>query len=226
MYNSQITFTLDTICPWTFVAKKSRRLDKALEQVRASTDPSKIAFSTHFDPYQLNPDFPESANKNEWYLTNKHNGNPEAQKVFQEHMNEQVAPLGLNISFEGEMGNTLHAHRVVQYFQEEKGDETANKIIDGLYTRYFTQGRHPSKDDTLLEACVEAGIDEAEAKKVVDNKELGLRNVKDKLRTVAMDTDAVPVVVFEGKRRDLTLTGAKQIADYVKALETVAKESS
>lgn len=195
-------------------------------QVRSSADPSKIAFSTHFEPYQLNPDFPPSANKNEWYLTNKHNGNAEAQKIFQEHMNEQVAPLGLKISFDGEMGNTLDAHRVIQYFQEEKGDETANKLIDGLYRRYFTEARHPSAEDTLVEACMEAGVEEPEARKVVSDKEIGLRKVKEKLRSVAMDIDAVPVVTVEGKRRDITLTGAKQIEDYVKALETVAKESS
>lgn len=201
-------------------------MDKALEQVRSSPLSEKIKFTTHYEPYQLNPDFPPSANKNEWYLTNKHNGNTEAQKIFQAHMNEQVAPLGLNISFEGEMGNTLNAHRVIQYIQEEKGEEVADKLVNALYDRYFTQAKHPSADETLIEGCVAAGIDEEEAKKIVGDKELGLRKVKEQLRTVAMDVDAVPVVTFEGKRRDITLTGAKEVADYVKALETVAKESS
>lgn len=152
--------------------------------------------------------------------------NPAAQQVFQAHMSNVIEPLGVQLNFGGDMGNTLHAHRVVQHFQESEGPEVANKLIDGLYRRYFTEAKHPSADETLIEACVEAGIDEGEAKRVVTNKELGLRSIKDKLRTVAMDVDAVPIVTFEGKRRDLTLTGAKEIADYVKALETVAKESS
>jgi len=37
--------------------------------------------------------------------------------------------------------------------------------------------------------------------------------------------DAVPYVVIEGKKRDFTLEGAKEVAEYVKVLEQVAKES-
>jgi predicted DsbA family dithiol-disulfide isomerase len=153
-------------------------------------------------------------------------GNPEGQRVYQEHMAALMAPLGVTPRFDGLMGNTLHAHRVIQYFQEEKGAETANALIDALYKRYFTQGMHPAADETLVESCVEAGIDEEEAKKVVENKETGLRSAKDKLRTVAMDADAVPIVSVEGKKRDITMNGAKEVADYVKALETIAKEST
>lgn len=180
----------------------------------------------HFEPYQLNPSFPESQNKDEWYLENKHMGNTAAQKVFQDHMNGLAEPLGFQFNFGGDMGNTLNAHRVVQHFQEEKGGAVANKIIDGLYRRYFCEARHPSANDTLIEACVEAGIDEKEAKEVVEDKNEGLRDVQNKLRVISRDVDAVPVIMFEGKRRDITLTGAKEIADYVKALETIAKESS
>jgi predicted DsbA family dithiol-disulfide isomerase len=37
--------------------------------------------------------------------------------------------------------------------------------------------------------------------------------------------DSVPYIVVEGKRRDLTLIGAKEVAEYEKALATVARES-
>ena len=36
--------------------------------------------------------------------------------------------------------------------------------------------------------------------------------------------DSVPYVVFEGRRRDFTLVGAKEVDEYVKTLEQVAKE--
>jgi predicted DsbA family dithiol-disulfide isomerase len=41
-----------------------------------------------------------------------------------------------------------------------------------------------------------------------------------------MDIDAVPTVVIEGRRRDLTLTGLKEVSEYIKAMETISKESS
>ena len=37
--------------------------------------------------------------------------------------------------------------------------------------------------------------------------------------------DSVPYVVFEGKKRDFTLEGAKEVEEYVKVMQQVAKES-
>lgn len=37
--------------------------------------------------------------------------------------------------------------------------------------------------------------------------------------------DSVPYMVVEGRRRDFTLEGAKEVAEYLKALEQIAKES-
>lgn len=140
-------------------------------------------------------------------------------------MTSLLEPHGVKLNFTGQMGNTLQAHRVIQYIQEEKGTDVANRLVEGLYRRYFEEAKHPSADETLVEACVEAGVNEDEAKKLVGDKELKLRDVKARLREVAMDCDAVPQVVVEGKRRDITLTGAKEVKDYIKAFETVIKES-
>lgn len=155
-----------------------------------------------------------------------HNSNPDAQAAYQAHMSSLFEPFNVKLSFAGDIGNTLPAHRVIQYFQKEKGEEVAGKMLDGLYRRYFTEAKHPAGDDTLVEACIEAGISEEEAKEVVLDGERGKREVENEIRSVGMDVDAVPVVVIEGKRRDITLTGAKEVEAYVKALETVIKESS
>ena len=37
--------------------------------------------------------------------------------------------------------------------------------------------------------------------------------------------DAVPYVVLEGKRRDFTLEGAKEVEDYLKEMEKLVKET-
>ncbi|CAM1500693.1 Fc.00g098550.m01.CDS01 [Cosmosporella sp. VM-42] len=222
MYESQVSFTLDTVCPWTCIAKK--RLDKALAQVRA-TSPA-ATFTLHFEPYQLDPNFPTSVDKQSYSLHHKHNDNPAAQQLFQAHMRSLGEPEGITFNFDGTMGNTLHAHRVIQYFQDEKGAETANRLVDALYRRYFQEARHPAADETLIEACVEAGIGEDEAREVVEDRARGERQAKEKIRSMGMDIDAVPVVVVEGRRRDVTLTGAKEVEQYVKALETIIKEST
>jgi predicted DsbA family dithiol-disulfide isomerase len=135
-------------------------------------------------------------------------------------------PLGLPLRFDGPTGNTLPAHRVIQLVQAERGADAASRLVDGLYRRYFGEAAHPAAGETLVGACVEAGLGEDEAKALVGDTERGERDVRNRMREVARDNDAVPVVTVEGKRRDITLTGAKEVAEYVKALETVIKESS
>ncbi|KAG8418005.1 Nucleolar protein 13 [Metarhizium acridum] len=205
----------------TYLAKK--RLDEALTQVRATSPP--VTFTLHFEPFQLFPDFSDATDKQEWYLREKHFDNEAAQQAYQSHMTSLLEPHGVKLNFTGKMGNTLHAHRVIQQIQRQRGADTASRLVEGLYRRYFEEAKHPSGDETLVEACVEAGVGEDEARKLVGDKEMGLREVRARLREVTMDADAVPVVAVEGKRRDITLTGAKEVKDYIKALETVIKES-
>lgn len=45
------------------------------------------------------------------------------------------------------------------------------------------------------------------------------------IREQKSNTDAVPYIIFEGKRRDFTLEGAKEIEEYYKSMLQVAKES-
>lgn len=38
--------------------------------------------------------------------------------------------------------------------------------------------------------------------------------------------DTVPYLVIEGRKRDVTIQGAKEVDDYVKALQRVIKENA
>lgn len=96
-----------------------------------------------------------------------------------------------------------------------------------LYNQYFEKERHPSSAETLLQACADAGIPEAEARSVVEDESKGLQEVKMLIREQGGNgVDAVPYMIIEGKRRDFTLEGCKEVAEYVKTLEQVIKESS
>lgn len=95
-----------------------------------------------------------------------------------------------------------------------------------MYSQYFENEKHPSADETLLKATSDAGIPEGEAKPVVEDKNEGLMDVKMLVREQAGNgVDSVPYIVLEGKRRDLTLVGAKEVDEYLKALRTIVKES-
>ncbi|KAF4626780.1 hypothetical protein G7Y89_g11381 [Cudoniella acicularis] len=227
MYDSTISFTFDTICPWTYLAK--RRLDEALRRVRADPSAStKVTFTIKYFPYQLYPEASqEGEDKYQWYKKSRYGDSEEKMAMYTTLMSAYGASAGITYKFGGVVANTLPAHRVIQYFQEEKGAETADKLVSTLYRMYFEEERHPSSRETLLAACKEAGIEEKEAERVVDDESEGLMETKSLIREQASNgVDSVPVVVIEGRRRDLTITGANEVEDYVKALLQTVKESS
>ncbi|MCJ1254952.1 hypothetical protein MMC24_002768 [Lignoscripta atroalba] len=132
---------------------------------------------------------------------------------------------GIQYRFDGTVANTMQAHRLIQHYQEEKGSEVANAIIDSLYSQYFEEAQHPSSHGTLLKAAIVGGIAEQDAKAFIEDEYEGLQDVKMLIREQAGNgIDSVPYIVFEGRRRDFTLEGAKEVGEYLKALEQVARE--
>jgi predicted DsbA family dithiol-disulfide isomerase len=78
----------------------------------------------------------------------------------------------------------------------------------------------------LLKATTDAGIPESEAKAFIEDKNQGMRDVKNMVREQAGNgVDSVPTIMIEGKRRDLTMVGAKEVEEYEKALKQIVKES-
>ena len=172
-------------------------------------------------------------------------------KMYTTLMSAYGVSAGINYKFGGTVANTMDAHRVIQHFQEEKGPETADKIIDcmppqclpfipgitrghaklltqcqALYSQYFENEKHPAADETLLKALDDAGVAEDEAKAFVEDRSEGMMDVKMAVREQAsLGIDSVPHIVIEGKRRDLTLVGAKEVEEYEKALAQIVKES-
>ena len=65
-----------------------------------------------------------------------------------------------------------------------------------------------------------------EAKAFVENTNEGMRDVENNVRIQkSLGIDSVPYITLEGKRRDITLVGAKEVEEYEKALAQIAKES-
>ena len=96
-----------------------------------------------------------------------------------------------------------------------------------MYSQYFENEKHPSSDETLLKATSDAGIPESDAKPFIENHTQGRVTVTMAIREQAgnLGDNGVPYIVFEGKRRDLTLVGAQNVEDYEKTLHQIAKES-
>jgi predicted DsbA family dithiol-disulfide isomerase len=205
------------------------RLKKALAFWTSANPDSPVSFTLKLAPYQLYPDFSASGeDKYEWYKREKYDNSEERMKMYIDYM----AALGKddNIAFDfngGTIANTLHAHRILQYLQNNRSSDHALAALESLYNDYFTQRAHPSTPGTLRKACVAAGMSEAEAGLLVEDESNELNETKMAIREqVGNAVDSVPYVVFEGRRRDFTLIGAKSVAEYTKTMMQVEKEAS
>ena len=142
-------------------------------------------------------------------MLSRYGDSEEKMKMYITLMTAYGISAGIHYKFGGTVANTLQAHRVIQYFQENKGPETADRLINALYRMYFgelnsstvakptyrngmrdwlttlEEEQHPSKPETLLAACKEAGIPEAEAKTVIDDEYEGLQETKMLIREQA-----------------------------------------
>lgn len=206
----------------TYLAK--RRLSKALAQLPANAP---ATFTVKYMPYQLYPGASqEGEDKYEWYRKSRYGDSEEKMKMYTTLMSAYGVAEGIGYKFGGTVANTLQAHRVIQHFQETKGPETADKVVDSLYKQYFEEEKHPSSHETLLRAATDAGMSESDAKAFIEDEDEGLMDVKMLIREQAGNgIDSVPHIMFEGKRRDLTLIGCKEVDEYVKALNQIIKES-
>jgi len=227
MYDSTIDFTLDTICPWTYLAKK--RLDEALRLVRATDASSKVTFTIKYRPYQLYPGASQTGeDKYEWYKKTRYGNSAEKMDMYVKLMTAYGHSAGIDFKFAGTVANTLQAHRLIQHYQNTSpnGAVIADKLVSSLYHLYFEEEMHPSSHETLLAACKAAGVDEAEAKAFIENEDEGLPELKAQIGEEAGNvSDQVPVVRIEGRKRDVTILGANEVDDYVKALTQIVKES-
>ncbi|KAK1820365.1 hypothetical protein LTR12_005228 [Friedmanniomyces endolithicus] len=223
MYESVIEFTLDTICPWTYLAK--RRLSKALSQLPSDAP---VTFTIKYLPYQLYPKASqEGEDKYEWYRKSRHGDSEEKMKMYTTLMSAYGVAEGIDYKFGGTVANTLQAHRVIRHYQETKGAETADKIVNSLYKQYFEEERHPSSPETLLRAATEASVPESDAKAFIADENEGMMDVKTLIQEQAGNgIDAVPYIVVAGRKRDMTLEGCREVEAYEKALKHVIKEST
>ncbi|KAI4706010.1 hypothetical protein J4E81_000895 [Alternaria sp. BMP 2799] len=205
------------------------RLNQALSNYRTTNPSSPATFTLKLAPYQLYPDATqEGVNKYQWYKNEKYDGSEDRMEKYMNVMRDLGKQEGIQFDFGGGVvANTLHAHRVLQWLQNNKEDGAALEAVKELYTRYFERRGHPSSSETLVKACMAAGLGEEEAVKLVEDSDEELNETKAAIREQAGNgVDSVPYVIFEGRKRDFTLVGAKSVVEYEKVLAQVVKECS
>jgi predicted DsbA family dithiol-disulfide isomerase len=106
----------------------------ALRRFGATDNAQNVNFTVKYFPYQLYPEASkEGEDKYGWYKKSRYGDSEEKMEMYTTLMSAYGVTAGIDFKFGGIVANTLDAHRVIQHFQEEKGPETADKLINGIY---------------------------------------------------------------------------------------------
>jgi predicted DsbA family dithiol-disulfide isomerase len=158
-----IDFVSDVSCPWCAIGLQS--LDQALARL-----PAEVAVALRFQPFELNPQMGAAGQDIGEHLQEKYGVTPE--QVRQTH--DAIAARGAALGFvfgnaRNRIYNTFDAHRLLHWAGACGAPGAQKALKQALFKAYFTDGLNPSDHEVLVRLAVDAGLDGAQARQVLDS---------------------------------------------------------
>jgi predicted DsbA family dithiol-disulfide isomerase len=194
----QVEIWSDVVCPWCAIGK--RRFETALAgfEHRAEVE-------VRYRSFELDPTTPRTVAGNATQRLADKYGVPLAQaEAMQQRVIDQAAGEGLDFRFDrARPGNTVDAHRLL-HLAADRGLQA--ELKERLLLAYFTEGEPIGEVDALVRLAGEVGLDEAEARSVLES-DAYLAEVRDDQATArALGISGVPFFVLD---RTFGVSGAQ-----------------
>jgi predicted DsbA family dithiol-disulfide isomerase len=181
----------DLVCPWCYLGK--RRFENALAEFPHADEVEVVHHS-----FQLDPTFPAGEVRDQReVLTEKYGMTAEQATKSGLEMEERAAADGLEYNMTGiRMGNTVDAHQIL-HLGAKHG--LADAVMERLYRAHFTEQRSIFTHDSLVELAVEAGLDAAEARAVLESGTYAEAVAADGAEARALGANGVPFFVIDNR---------------------------
>ena len=205
----------DVVCPWCYVGK--RHLEQALDRF-AHRDAVEIVWKA----YELDPNGPrERAGSYLERIARKYGISEDHARGSIERIVNAGAEAGIDFRFDDlRAGNTFDAHRLL-HFAASSGVQ--NELKERLLFATFTEG-HPIGDrDTLVKLAGDVGIDESDARRVLEGDEFGVEVRNEEAEAMEMGATGVPFFVFD---RRFSVSGAQPPETLLHVLERAWSEGN
>lgn len=191
MQTIKIDIVSDISCPWCIIGYNSLQL--ALDEIK-----DRVTANITWHPFELNPQMPPQGQEINEHLGQKY-GIDEAQ-ITQNR--EAIKERGLNVGYEfgnrggGRIYNTFDAHRLL-HWAEKEGLQTALKLA--LFDLYFKKSGDPSNHDQLLELAKSVGLDETQAKQILQGDAYSQEVRQEQQHYQSQGISSVPAVIVNNK---------------------------
>jgi len=210
----KIDIVSDVSCPWCIIGFKA--LQEALQEV--SPD---ITADIEWQPFELNPQMPPEGQDITEHITEKY----QISEQQAEQNRDVIKQRGLSVGYEfgnrggGRIYNTFDAHRLL-HWAKTQGKQTELKLA--LFDLYFKNSGNPSDHEQLLETAKSVGLDEAEAKRILESDQFAtdVRQLQQHYQSAGVQS--VPAVIVNNKH---LISGGQPAEVFQKALIQIAQES-
>ena len=213
----KIDFVSDVSCPWCAIGLN------ALEQALARIGPD-LQASLHFQPFELNPQMGADGQEIVEHLGQKYGIDAAQIAANTEAIRQRGASVGFDfgIGKRSRIYNTFDAHRLL-HWAGLQGDAPQRALKHALLKAYFTDGRNPSDHAVLVQAALDAGLAEAEAREV-----LASDAYRDEVRQAQafyqqQGIQSVPAVVINDRH---LISGGQPVEVFEQALRQIAAETA
>lgn len=183
-------------------------------------DPSKFEFEVNWLPFQLNSRAP-TVGVNKLKMYHEKFGKERCDQMIP-YMKQVGDSCGINFSYGGKTGNTMRAHRLVEWAGLQ-GKEDA--MMEKLFEFYFEQEQDITDVKVLAGAAKAIGLDEGKAATFLAGDEhtdtVATKAMKAQRSTGGISGVPYFVVTNTSAGKKSSLSGAQESATFVKIFSTL-----
>jgi len=204
----------DIVCPWCYLGK--RRFEQALAGFEQADE-----VQVRYRSFELDPSFP--ADRPEpvaEVLAAKYGMSAAQARQAEADLAARAAQDGLPFTADRVMGNTFDAHRLMHLAADY---ELGDRLLTEFYQAYFGAGRPVFTAADLVPVSAAAGLDPAEAARVLADGSYAAAVREDEAQARELGITGVPFFVID---RKFGLSGAQPAQTIAQALETAWQRRS
>ncbi|MFZ5528448.1 MAG: DsbA family oxidoreductase [Pseudomonadota bacterium] len=209
----KIDFVSDVSCPWCAIGLN------ALEQAIGRLGPD-LKVDLHFQPFELNPDMGPGGQDITEHLVQKYGITPEQADSNRDAIRQRGLQVGFGFNMErrGRIYNTFDAHRLL-HWAGLQGRQL--ELKHALFAAYFTEGRDPSDRDLLVSLAGQVGLDEIQARQVLDEDRFAQEVRELEQFYTGQGIRSVPSVIINDRH---LIQGGQPVELFEQALRQIAAE--